>query len=170
VRQEDWVGAHGLALNKRGLSIATAAKHGWQPCGGPTDDLWISIPIIDQGKRVGTKYRTIAGKKLFTQDKGTPQIFYNVDCLRDQQLAGFPLVITEGEIDAFAIQAGYPRPCVPGGAPDHDAGDGPYWNYLRMPASAEGERPIVLGSITSQHLAGLRPAWRNVSAARAVKS
>ena len=78
------------------------------------------MPVIDHGKRIGTKRRTITGDKLFTQDKGTPQILYNIDCMRDPELAGFPLMIVEGEIDcAAAIQSGYPKTVsVPGGAAD----------------------------------------------------
>ena len=137
---------HGLALERRGLSVETAVRLGWRPCAGPTDDLWIAIPIIDQGKVVGRKYRTITGKKTFAQDKGTPQILYNIDCLRDPKLAGYPLVITEGEMDALAaIQCGYPKTVsVPGGAPDHDA-EGKYWHYLEhaQPLLKE-QRPIVL--------------------------
>ena len=116
---------HGLALEARGLSVEMAVHLGWRPCAGPTDDLWMAIPFVDHGKRVGTKYRTVGGRKLFTQDKGSPQIFYNVDCLRDPQLSGFPLIITEGEIDALtAIQCGFPKTIsVPGGAPEHDNGD-----------------------------------------------
>jgi len=139
---------HGLALERRGLSAVTAARLGWKPCAGPTDDLWIAIPIIDQGKRVGTKRRTLTGTKTFTQDTGTPQILYNIDCLRDQQLAGFPLIITEGEMDALAaIQCGYPKTVsVPGGAPDHDDGeDGAYWQYLAQAQPLlKAQRPIVL--------------------------
>ena len=139
---------HGLALEERGLSVETAVRLGWRPCAGPTDQLWIAIPIIDQGKRVGTKRRTLTGKKTFTQDKGTPQILYNIDCLRDPLLAGFPLIITEGEMDALAaIQCGYPKTVsVPGGAPDHDDGeDGVYWNYLaHAQALLKEQRPIVL--------------------------
>jgi hypothetical protein len=117
--------AHGMALEARGLSVATAVKLGWHPCAGPGEGLWLAIPIIDRGVRVGTKRRTIGGAKAFTQDKGTPQILYNVDCLRDPALAGHPLMITEGELDTLAaIQCGYPKTVsVPGGA----SGAVPYW-------------------------------------------
>lgn len=140
--------AHGEALEQRGLNPETAVRLGWRPCAGPGDQLWIAIPIIDQGKRVGTKRRTLTGKKTFTQDKGTPQILYNIDCLRDPLLAGFPLIITEGEMDALAaIQCGYPKTVsVPGGAPDHDDDTmSKYWHYLEhaQPLLRE-QRPIVL--------------------------
>lgn len=137
---------HGLALERRGLSVETAVRLGWRPCAGPTDDLWISIPYLDGGKVVGRKYRTLTGKKLFTQQTGSPQILWNVDCLRDKSLAGFPLVITEGEMDALAaIQCGFPKTVsVPGGAPEHDS-EGKYWQYLEhaQPLLKE-QRRIVL--------------------------
>lgn len=125
--------AHGLALEARGLSVEMAVQLGWRPCAGPTDDLWLAIPFIEKGKRVGTKYRTVGGAKLFTQDTGSPQIFWNVDCLRNPDFAAYPLIITEGELDALtAIQCGFPKTIsVPGGAPEHDTGDdGARWNYL----------------------------------------
>src|SRR5262245_9020135 len=142
--------AHGRALERRGLSVELAARLGWQSCAGPTDDLWIAIPYYDDGKRVGCKYRTLNGNKLFSQDKGSEQVFWNIDCLRDPELAGFPLVITEGEMDALAaIQAGYPKTIsVPGGAPQHDNGeDGLYWQYLaRVKQLLDGERTIILAT------------------------
>jgi len=140
--------AHGRALERRGLSVETVVRLGWRPCAGPTDDLWIAIPIIDHGQRVGTKRRTITGEKRFEQDVGTPQIFYNVDCLRDPELAGFPMVITEGELDTVAaIQSGYPKAVsVPGGAPEIDSGDdGPRWAYLAHAHDLlQQQRPIIL--------------------------
>jgi twinkle protein len=127
--------ACGEALEARGLSVETAAKLGWLSCRGPTNsvDRWIAIPYVDQGRRVGTKYRTVAGSKLFTQAPGSAQILYNIDALRDPELAGYPLVITEGECDAHAaIQSGYLKTVsVPGGAPpSDDGGDGPKWHFL----------------------------------------
>jgi len=136
---------HGQALQRRGLSVEVAAKLGWKPCGGPSDDLWIAMPVVDQGQRIGTKYRTITGTKVFSQDKGTPQILYNIDCLRDPQLAGYPLVICEGELDAAsAIQAGYPKTVsVPTGAPQTDSGA--EWSYLvHAKPLLDNQRPIIL--------------------------
>lgn len=127
---------HGQALEARGLDVATAVRLGWRPTAGPTKDLWLAIPYFDHGQRVGTKLRTLPPpgiKKQFTQAPGSQQIFYNMDCLRDPELAGYPLMITEGEVDALAaIQCGYPKTVsVPGGAPDHDDGDdGARWQYL----------------------------------------
>lgn len=79
----------------------------------------IAIPYHDNGQQVGRKHRTLSTPKRFVQDKGSAQIFYNVDVLRDDTLDAMPLVITEGEIDCWsALQSGIDR-CVsvPGGAP-----------------------------------------------------
>jgi twinkle protein len=87
---------------------------------------------MDGGVRVATKYRTLTGEKLFTQDKGGRQILWNLDCLRDETLAAEPLIITEGELDAMsALQAGFPRTVsVPGGAPAERSEGGRRYTYL----------------------------------------
>lgn len=79
----------------------------------------IAIPYLDDGRQVGRKHRTLTEPKRFLQDKGSAQIFYNIDALRDDTLLGMPLVITEGELDCWAaLQAGMLRAIsVPGGAP-----------------------------------------------------
>lgn len=151
---------HGLALEKRGLSVEMAVALGWRPCAGPTDDLWFAIPFLDQGKRVGTKYRTVGGAKMFTQDAGSPQIFWNVDCLREPELASYPLIITEGEIDALtAIQCGFPKTIsVPGGAPEHDNGDdGARWHCLSHAKTLlDDQKVIVLATDSDRNGAVLR--------------
>ncbi len=110
--------AHLAAIEARGLEPELLVRHGV----GASDRLpgdAIGIPFFDQGVRVATKYRTLTGEKRFTQDKGGRQILWNVDCLRDETLKNDPLIVTEGELDAFAaLQANYPRTVsVPGGAP-----------------------------------------------------
>ena len=79
----------------------------------------IAIPFLDGGVCVATKHRTLGPDKRFTQEAGGRQIFWNLDCLRDDTLEDEPLVITEGELDAMAaIQSGLPRTVsVPCGAP-----------------------------------------------------
>jgi len=141
--------ACGLALEARGLSVETAARLGWLACRGPTNsaDRWIAIPYYDEGKRVGTKYRTVAGSKLFTQAPGSQQILYNIDALRDPELAGYPLVITEGEMDAHAaIQSGYLKTVsVPGGAPpSDDGGDGPKWHFIEHAAELLKKEKLII--------------------------
>lgn len=79
----------------------------------------IAIPYLDDGRQVGRKHRTLTEPKRFQQDKGSAQIFYNIDALRDDTLISQPLVITEGELDCWAaLQSGVLRSVsVPGGAP-----------------------------------------------------
>jgi twinkle protein len=139
---------HGLHLEQRGLSVERAVQLGWRACGkAGASEVWLAIPIIDGDERVGTKRRTIAGDKRFTQDRGTPQIFYNIDCLRDPELGGFPLVIVEGEMDCLAaIQSGYVKTLsVPGGAPEHDDGsDGPRWAYLSHAEALLKDQSLII--------------------------
>ena len=95
-------------IEERGLdSEPLTEKHGVtasEQLGGDA----IAIPYLDQGKQVGRKHRTLVEPKRFLQDKGSAQIFYNIDALRDDTLISlFPLVITEGELDCWAaLQAG----------------------------------------------------------------
>ena len=57
----------------------------------------IAFPYYKDGKMVGAKYRSITGKD-FTQDVGGNQVFWGIDNL----VAGQPVVIVEGEIDALS--------------------------------------------------------------------
>ena len=88
---------------------------------------WVAIPIKRAGVTLGHKYRRVVKSETgpnFSQDKGTPQIWWNFDAITDPSLAGLPLVITEGEFDTIAaIQAGFARTVsVPGGAPSAEVG------------------------------------------------
>lgn len=117
---------HIEALEARGLDVELLVKLGVGASNRLPGDC-IGIPYFDNGVRVATKYRTLTGEKRFTQDAGGRQILWNIDCLRDETLSGAAVLITEGEMDAFAaIQAGYPRTVsVPGGAPSQAVeGDG----------------------------------------------
>jgi len=124
-REESVLGSltdrHIAALTGRGfdpallarMSVGASAKLGG-------DDPAIGIPYFAGGGRVGCKHRTIAGEKRFAQDKGSQQIFYNINCLNDSDISDADwLIITEGELDCLAaLQAGYPFVIsVPGGAP-----------------------------------------------------
>lgn len=123
---------HAAAIEARGLDPELLVKYGV----GASDRLGgdcIGIPFMVDGVRVATKYRTLTGEKRFTQDAGGRQVLWNVDCLRDETLANEPLIITEGEMDAFAaLQSGFPRTVsVPGGAPSQRTeGDGPKYAFL----------------------------------------
>jgi twinkle protein len=79
----------------------------------------LAFPFVEGGREVNVKYRG-PGKK-FWQRKDGRKTFFNADVLSDPALreGRFPLVITEGEIDALSfMQAGYPFVVsVPDGAP-----------------------------------------------------
>jgi hypothetical protein len=87
-------------LEARGLDPELASGLGWKsvnPGGGGEE---IAIPYYVNGVIVNHKYRRLDGK-AFRQDKGGQQVFFNYDCLHDESLADMPLVITEGELDAW---------------------------------------------------------------------
>lgn len=99
-------------LSERGLDLENALRYGVS-----VSDGCIKIPFLRDGQAVNHKYRGIKEKK-FHQDGG-PQLFWNIDVLKDDSLKNEPLIITEGEFDALAaIQCGFPRVMsVPNGAP-----------------------------------------------------
>lgn len=138
---------HGDLLEARGLDIELLERLGVSSSDRLGPDT-IVIPYFRGEQIVGRKYRTIAGEKLFAQDPGSEQIFYNRNCLSDPSLAGQPIIITEGEIDCWsAIQSGFPR-ClsVPAGAPKTEVGERATTKYNfvdDMPATAESD-PIIL--------------------------
>jgi twinkle protein len=74
----------------------------------------IGFPYYRHGGIVATKYRSISGKD-FTQDMGGAHDFFGIDNI----IAGMPIIIVEGEIDALsAIEAGLNNVVsVPSGAP-----------------------------------------------------
>lgn len=115
---------HADLLEARGLDIELLETLGLQSCEDRGPD-WIAIPYFAGGNIVGTKYRTVAGQKEFSQAPGSAQILYNRDCLSDQTLANLPIVICEGEVDCWtALQCGFPRAVsVPAGAPNTEVGD-----------------------------------------------
>lgn len=111
-------------LEKRGISGEIATRLGWQTC-ADRKGAWISQPFFRQGKAVNHKYRTIAGEKKFSQDKGGEQCFYNLEAIESldkldpANQCQQAIVITEGEMDcASVLQAGYLAISVPSGAPD----------------------------------------------------
>jgi len=105
------------ALTTRGLDVELADRLGFASvCRGGTE--FVVIPCMRDGRVWRRKYRTLTGEKRFSQEGGAP-IPWNEDVLRDDSLIGQPLIITEGELDAFAaIQSGFIRTIsVPDGAP-----------------------------------------------------
>ncbi len=93
--------SHRTFLERRGLSFETMQRYAIVESNGS-----IVIPFVKAGVVKNNKYRSTTEKK-FWQDGGT-QFAWNMDCLDDETLDGFPVVITEGEIDALtAIQSGF---------------------------------------------------------------
>jgi twinkle protein len=124
-------------LEARGIDVELAARLGLgstQREGGEA----LVIPFNREGRTVRRKYRrfeVVEGKSKWSADKGGERIAYNEDALRDEDLIGQPLIITEGELDAVAaIQAGFPRTIsVPDGAPQEpvrDAADSKAYAWL----------------------------------------
>lgn len=116
-----------IGLERRGISPETAIRFGLYTASGapghavnadPSGNV-IVFPFSEHGRVVNEKYR--APGKVFWQSKGGRRTFWNSDILDDPALeAGtYPLIITEGEIDALtAIDCGFPfTVSVPDGAP-----------------------------------------------------
>jgi twinkle protein len=152
--------AHIAGLEARGIDPEMAVRVGVEASEVLGGDA-IAIPYFDDGKIVGRKHRSLSGDKRFTQDKGTPQIFWNVDCLRDDTLKAEPLIITEGEMDALAaLQAGYKRVVsVPGGAPSErikDDGGKKYGFLDHAKTLMEGVETFILAVDSDSNGANLR--------------
>lgn len=117
-------------LEKRGLEGELVSGMGvsqFQKNGQP----WAKIPFVRSGEVVNHKYRRL-DEKGFYQDPDGVKCFYNQDVIFDPTLTHLPLIITEGECDAWAaIQSGYVRTVsVPDGAPNEKGGDGAKYDYL----------------------------------------
>jgi twinkle protein len=97
---------HTRWLESRGIDPELAAR--WQVT---TDDGELKFPRFDGGVEVGAKFR--GPNKKFRQTTGSKSVFWpTADILDDPALADgtYPLIITEGEIDALtAMGAGYPH-------------------------------------------------------------
>ena len=115
---------HSDLLEARGLDIELMERYGVESFERGDFD-GISIPYLENGAVVNHKRRSISGAKRFEQDKDARKVFWNQDVLTDHSLDDHPLVITEGEMDAFAaIQAGFLRTMsVPDGAPAQAIGE-----------------------------------------------
>ncbi len=117
----------------------------------------VVFPFEDHGAVVNEKFRA-PGKK-FWQRQGGRRTFWNADALDDPGLetGQYPLIITEGEIDALtAIECGFPLAVsVPDGAPP-------------VP---EGEAPDALKDIepTSEHSGKFEFLWNNRDRLKRVK-
>lgn len=123
MKMNDWLKKR--ALNPAlviGMGISEFIKNG---------KTWIKIPFFKNGQIVNNKYRC-TNEKAFYQDAEAEKCFYNQDVIYDDRLKSEPLIITEGEVDAWSsIQAGFLRTVsVPDGAPNRSGGDGEKYNYL----------------------------------------
>lgn len=108
-------------LTARGLDVELADKLGFASERRAGGDCLV-IPFRRDGQVVRRKFKFFdppEGQSPYSQDKGGVRCAWNEDALRDPSLAGLPLIITEGELDAMAaLQCGYPRTIsVPDGAP-----------------------------------------------------
>lgn len=108
-------------LEARGLDIELADRLGFASAQRGDGEALV-IPFKRDGQVVRQKYRRFdagQGVPKWSQDKGGIRCAWNEDVLRDQDLSGRPLIITEGELDAVAaIQCGFLRTIsVPDGAP-----------------------------------------------------
>ncbi len=119
-------------FDKRGIDAETLDRYGVAsatrvPPGDTEPCQVIIFPVVDGGEVVNHKYRT--GDKRFWQDANAHKTFWNADVLADPALSRedgpWPLVITEGEIDALsAIEAGCSLVVsVPDGAPKQVSDD-----------------------------------------------
>lgn len=106
-------------LQTRGISRTTADSVGMfsaEKWFGKLDRVTsaVAFPYFKEGKLVSAKYRSIEGKD-FIQDKGGAHDFFGIDAI----VAGLPIVIVEGEIDALTlIECGIANGLsVPSGAP-----------------------------------------------------
>lgn len=124
---------HQDLLEARGLDVELLERLSVSSSDRGSD--WIEIPYFDRGERINSKFRTISGDKRFYQEAGKRAAFYNLDCLYDQTLAGQPVILCEGELDAWsAMQAGFARVLsVPNGAPAQQVGaddSGTRYNFV----------------------------------------
>lgn len=135
-------------LEKRGLDPEIPVRFHVES----EDRQWIRIPYFVGDDVVNWKYRTLFGEKRFRQDEGARKTFWNFNAITDLSLADQPLIVTEGELDAFAaIQAGFARVVsVPDGAPAQAVGDddrGAKYSYVREAEPALRDvRGIVLAT------------------------
>ncbi len=114
------------SLEDRGIDLEVASRMGVVSGQSefPTDDRdWVSFPHINgDGRTHHWAFRTVGGEKGFQTSIGFKPIFWNQSAIKDQSLAIYPLVITEGHVDAMSMMtAGVPRVVsVPNGAPEKE--------------------------------------------------
>lgn len=153
------LGRHCDLLEARGLDLDVLDRLGVESSDKLGPDT-IAIPYLRGEQVVGIKYRTIAGEKRFLQRQGSEQILYNRNCLTDETLAGYPLIVTEGEVDCWtAIQCGYPRTVsVPGGAPSIAVGEraGAKYDFIADMPPISDDTVVIIAADGDEPGAALR--------------
>jgi len=100
---------HAEWLEARALDSETAAKLGLYSVSTAHGGQALVAPYIRNGEAVNRQFRTTDEKKFWLEE-GADMAFFNEDVLRDPELKGYPLIITEGWLDSIAaIQAGFPK-------------------------------------------------------------
>jgi twinkle protein len=112
------------------LNLSSVSRKRGSP---PAPHECVVIPYVQRGKVVATKLRDLDATErkqhwFWEKPETTKLTLWNRDVIADQTLSELPLIITEGEWDAFtAIEAGFPRTVsVPAGAndrPGENSGD-----------------------------------------------
>lgn len=131
-------------LRNRGLDPSIAASHGVSGTNGV-----ISFAYVCDGALVNEKHRSLADGRWW-QRGGGEKTFWNIDSIKAEGCADFPIVITEGEFDSLAaLQAGWPRTMsCPDGAPSHSIPldtEGRKYDYVHDALDLlDGEKDIVL--------------------------
>lgn len=112
-------------ITARGIDPKLAEKFGLETV-QREGKAWLAMPYREGGETINHKYRR-TGEKDFRMETGKPLLLYNADILNDPKVRSgqAPVVITEGEMDAIAVeQAGHPYVVsVPGGAPSKATDD-----------------------------------------------
>ena len=108
-------------LEDRGIDSEMAVKFGLGLIKGHGGSEKLALPFKVKNETLSWKVRSVAssndGMFWIGQEDVRGKSFFNEDCLRDDSLKDYPLIITEGEIDCLTILPWYPK-CVsvPNGA------------------------------------------------------
>lgn len=140
------------ALEARGIKPALAERRGVVSASPGRGDVreWIACPHRDEeGSPTHWQFRTLTGAKDFQTSTGTSdhRTFFNAEVLRDPALAAQKIIITEGQLDALALEGiGYPRVVsVPDGAPAGPTEGKRKYEYIeRYRAELEACQEVIL--------------------------
>lgn len=131
-------------LEARGLDPELAAKMGWEAVARKDGSLWMKIPYIRDEKPVTTQYRRLDAKE-FRFASGSEVELWNVDCLKDDTLAEYPLILAEGACDGLALlQCGFARTAAVPGWSDKNFEPENYEPFKRNEAEIRKAQRIVV--------------------------